>query len=179
MTNKNYNQNNPKRGNATDEFRFGVITFFSQHKVAGNLLMILMILFGAYGLTQMKRQLMPDFGLELITIDVEWSGASAEDVEANIIDAIEPEVRFIDKVEKVVATAYEGRTKMQLFFEADTSMSKALTDVQSAVSRITTFPQDIEKPIVAQVVQRDEVCRIDISGPFSEKTLNKNTILTN
>jgi len=171
MTDKNYNQNNPKRGNATDGLRSGIITFFSQHKVAGNLLMILMILFGAYGLTQMKRQLMPDFGLELITIDVEWSGASAEDVEANIVDAIEPEVRFIDKVEKVTATSYEGRTRMQLFFEADTLMSKALADVQSAVSRITTFPQDIEKPIVTQVIQRDEVCRIDISGPFSDKTL--------
>ena len=48
-------------------------------------------------------------------------------------------------------------------------MTKALTDVQSAVSRITTFPQDIEKPIVTQVLQRDEVCTIDISGPFSEK----------
>ena len=90
MTDKNCNQNSPERGNATDGLRSGIRTFFSQHKVAGNLLMILMILFGAYGLTQMKRQLMPDFGLELITIDVEWSGASAEHVEANIVDAIEP-----------------------------------------------------------------------------------------
>ena len=169
MIDKSYNQKNPERDHSADGLRSGVITFFSQHKVAGNLLMILLILFGVYGLTQMKRQLMPDFGLELIVIDVEWSGASAEDVEANIIDAIEPEVRFIDKVEKVIATSYEGRTKMQLFFEADTTMSKALTDVQSAVSRITTFPQDIEKPIVSQVIQRDEVCRIDISGPFQTR----------
>ncbi|GIT34066.1 MAG: hypothetical protein Ct9H300mP4_03850 [Gammaproteobacteria bacterium] len=132
--------------------------------------MMLLILFGVYGLTQMNRQLMPDFGLELITIDVEWL-VQGEDVEANIIDAIEPEVRFIDKVEKVIATSYEGRTRMQFFFEADTSMSTALADVQSAVSRITTFPQDIEKPIFSQVIQRDEVCRIDISGPFSDKTL--------
>ena len=72
MTDKNYNQNNPKRGNATDGLRSGIITFFSQHKVAGNLLMILMILFGAYGLTQMKRQLMPDFGLELKSLM--WNG---------------------------------------------------------------------------------------------------------
>ena len=120
MTNKNYNPKNPERGHGADGLRPGIITFFSQHKVAGNLLMILLILFGAYGLTQMKRQLMPDFGLELIIIDVEWSGASAEDVETNIIDAIEPEVRFIDKVEKVTATSYESRTRMQLFFEADT-----------------------------------------------------------
>ena len=120
MTDKNYNQINPEKGHSADGLRSGVITFFSRHKVAGNLLMMLVILFGIYGLTQMNRQLMPDFGLELITIDVEWSGASAEDVEANIIDAIEPEVRFIDKVEKVIATSYEGRTRMQLFFEADT-----------------------------------------------------------
>ena len=144
MIDKNYNQNTTERGHGSDALRSGVITFFSRHKVAGNLLMMLLILFGVYGLTQMNRQLMPDFGLELITIDVEWSGASAEDVEANIIDAIEPEVRFIDKVEKVIATSYEGRTRMQLFFEADTSMSTALADVQSAVYRITTFPQDIE-----------------------------------
>ena len=36
MTDKNYNQNNPKRGNATDGLRSGIITFFSQHKVAAD-----------------------------------------------------------------------------------------------------------------------------------------------
>ena len=50
-------------------------------------------------------------------------------------------------------------------------MSKALTDIQSAVARISTFPQDIEKPVISEIVPKDEVCTIDISGPFSNKTL--------
>jgi len=172
MVFKNYSQKNrpinPRDTMAPDR---GIITFFSRHKVAANLLMAILILYGAFGITQLKRQLMPDFGLELISVDVEWQGASAEDIESNIINAVEPEVRFLNGVKEVNSTAFEGRAKMYLSFKESVSMTKALTDVQSAVSRITTFPQDIEKPIVTQVLQRDEVCAIDISGPFSEKTL--------
>ena len=165
---KNTQQNNNSSSNYSNQ---GMIIFFSQHKVAGNLLMALMILFGIFGLSQLKRQLMPDFGIEIVTVNVEWPGASAEDVEENIINAIEPEVRFINDVNDVDSFAYEGRGKVSIGFKQSASMSKALTDVQSAISRISTFPQDIEKPVISQVVQRDEVCRIDISGPFSNKTL--------
>ena len=114
---------------------------------------------------------MPDFGLELISVDVEWQGASAEDVESNVINAIEPEVRFINGVKAVNSSAMEGRASVNISFKEGISMTKALTDVQSSVSRITTFPQEIEKPVITRILQRDEVCRIDISGPFSEKTL--------
>ena len=165
---KNLSQKNSSGSNYSSQ---GIITFFSQHKVAGNLLMALMILFGIFGLSQLKRQLMPDFGIEIVTVNVEWPGASAEDVEENIINAIEPEVRFINDVNDVDSFAYEGRSKVSIGFKQGASMSKALTDVQSAISRISTFPQDIEKPVISQVLQRDEVCRIDISGPFSNKTL--------
>ena len=168
LSQKNRQQNNSSSSNYSSQ---GIITFFSQHKVAGNLLMALMILFGIFGLSQLKRQLMPDFGIEIVTVNVEWPGASAEDVEENIINAIEPEVRFINDVNDVDSFAYEGRGKVSVGFKQSASMSKALTDVQSAISRISTFPQDIEKPVISQVLQRDEVCRIDISGPFSNKTL--------
>tara|TARA_B110000438_G_scaffold115539_1_gene113193 strand:- start:1997 stop:5194 length:3198 start_codon:yes stop_codon:yes gene_type:complete len=169
---KNYSQKNKSAINkyiATPSI--GVIAFFSEHKVAANLLMMLMILFGIFGLSQLKRQLMPDFGIEKIMVSVEWPGASAEDIEENIINAIEPEVRFINDVDDVDSIAYEGRGQIYIGFETGSSMSKALTDIQSAVARISTFPQDIEKPVISEIVPKDEVCTIDISGPFSNKTL--------
>ena len=172
MVFKNYSQKNkpinPRDTMVPDR---GMISFFARHKVAANLLMAVLILYGLFGITQLKRQLMPDFGLELISVDVEWQGASAEDVESNVINAIEPEVRFINGVKAVNSSAMEGRASVNISFKEGISMTKALTDVQSSVSRITTFPQDIEKPVITQILQRDEVCRIDISGPFSEKTL--------
>ena len=41
----------------------GIIAFFVEHKVAANLLMALIVLFGIYVLYHLKRQLMADFGL--------------------------------------------------------------------------------------------------------------------
>jgi len=151
----------------------GIIDFFARHPVAGNLMMVLMILFGIYGLSQLNRQVLPDFTLDIITITVQWPGAATEDVEANILEAIEPEVRFLDKVDRVDSTAFEGRAEVTLTFEDGVDMSKALTDAQAAVARITTFPADIERPVVNQVIQTDDVCRIEITGPFSEQALKR------
>jgi multidrug efflux pump subunit AcrB len=149
----------------------GVISFFAGHPVAGNLLMLLMLMFGFYGLTQLSRQVLPDFELDILAISVQWPGASPEDVEANILEAIEPEVQFLDHVDRVDSTAYEGRADVTVRFDESVNMSKALTDVQAAIARITTFPADIERPVVNQVSETDAVCRIEVSGPFSEQAL--------
>ncbi|MBT8444055.1 MAG: efflux RND transporter permease subunit, partial [Gammaproteobacteria bacterium] len=151
--------------------RRGIISFFATHRVAGNLLMMLMILFGLYGVSNLNRQIIPTFQFDAISITVQWPGSSPEDVEDNIIQAIEPEVRFLDNVDKVDSVAYAGLADIQIEFEENADMSKALTDVQSAIARITTFPIDIEKPIVNQFQNTDMVCKIEISGPFSEAAL--------
>jgi len=149
----------------------GPIAFFATHPVAANLLMALMVMFGLFGTRQLNRQIMPDFDLDIIQISAEWPGASPQDVEENVIEAIEPEVRFIDDVDLVQAKALEGRAEVTITFTENADMSKALTDVQSAIARIRTFPEDIERPVINQISNQDEVCRIEIHGPFSEQAL--------
>ena len=148
-----------------------MISFFVRHPVAGNLLMLLMGIAGIYGLTKLNRQVMPDFNLDLISVSVEWPGASPKDVEANILEAIEPEVRFLDHVSRVTATANEGRAEVQILFDRNVDISKALTDVQAAVARITTFPADTEQPVISEVIPPDLICQIEVSGPYSEQAL--------
>lgn len=149
----------------------GIIPFFANHRVAANLLMVMMILFGLWGVSRLNRQVLPDIELNIVNVVVQWPGASPEDVESNIIEAIEPEVRFIDGVDRVIATAYESRGELRIEFKDGADMSRALADVQSAVSRITTFPADIEEPVVSQFLQVDLVARLLISGPFEERAL--------
>ena len=149
----------------------GVVTFFAIHPVAGNLLMVLLIIFGLFGASNLNRQVMPDFELEMISILVEWPGASPQDVEENIIEAIESEVRFLDDVDRVQSNAFEGRAEITVTYVENARMSKALTDVQSAVTRVTTFPTNIESPVITQVNQSDEVCRLELTGPFPEQAL--------
>ena len=154
----------------SDERR-GIIALFASHRVAGNLLMMLMLLFGVYGVSNLNRQVIPTFTFDVISVTVQWPGSSPEDVEDNIIEAIEPEVRFLDNVDRVDSVAYAGMADVQIRFEENSDMSKALSDVQSAIARITTFPVDIEQPVIVQFQNTDMVCKIEISGPFSEAAL--------
>ena len=149
----------------------GLIGIFVRHPTAPNLLMAVLILLGVFSLLRLNRQFFPTFDLPTITVSVPWPGASAEDVEANIIEVIEPELRFLDDVHEVTSVAREGSGVISIEFDSGADLQKAQSDVEQAVNRITTLPEDSERPIISRSVMWDGVADIAISGPFSEEVL--------
>ncbi|HJP19931.1 MAG TPA: efflux RND transporter permease subunit, partial [Alphaproteobacteria bacterium] len=148
-----------------------LIGLFVRHRNASNLLMVLMLTAGIVAIGRLNTQFFPNIGIDIVSVTVAWPGATAEDVEANIVAAIEPEVRFIDNVDRVVSFAVEGSGSVVIEFEAEADMQSALSDVEAAVGRITTLPEDSERPLVRRIVRYDTISRIVLSGPFSEASL--------
>ena len=149
----------------------GLIALFARHRTAANLLMVLMILFGALGLARMNTQFFPTFGIDWISASVTWPGASAEDVDVNVVAAIEPEVRFLDGVKRVVSQSVEGVGSIIIEFHAGTDLDTALANVENAVGRVETLPEDSEKPVVTRIYTYENIGNVVISGPFSEAAL--------
>lgn len=149
----------------------GLIGLFARHPTAANLLMALMIIAGLFSLHRMNTQFFPDFGIDIVVVSVEWPGAGAEDVDANIVQAIEPEVRFLDGVKRVRSTSVEGRASVVVEFLPDTDMQAALADVETGVGQVTTLPEDSERPEIRRVVRYDTISRVVISGPYPERSL--------
>ncbi len=149
----------------------GLILLFARHRNAANLLMVLMILAGVIGAFRLNTQFFPDFGIDIVTVRVEWPGAGADDVEAKVVAAVEPEVRFLDGVKKVTSFASEGHASIFVEFHPGSDMQAALADVDSAVAGVTTLPADAETPKVSRAVRYDGISRIVISGPYSEASL--------
>ena len=89
-----------------------MIRFFAQHRTAANLLLALMVVCGVTAIGKINRQFFPDFGIDIVSVSVAWPGASASDVEKNIIQSIEPELRFLNGVKNIGSTAYEGRASV-------------------------------------------------------------------
>lgn len=153
--------------------RFSLIRLFASHRTAANLLMILMILVGLFSLRQINTQFFPDFGLDMISISVEWRGASAEDVDSNIIQALDPEVRFLDGVRRVQSSSVEGNGQIVVEFNPGTDMQAALSNIETAVGQVTTLPEDSETPEIRRLVRYDTISRIVISGPYPEASLKE------
>ena len=151
----------------------GLLSFFTRHRTAANLVMLIMFLAGAVGLGRMNTQFFPDFGLDFVLVNVPWPGASASDVDANIVQPIDREVRFLDGVKNVISTSREGSANVLVEFEPGTDMQSALANVETAVAQVTTLPKDSEAPTIQRIVRYDTIGRLLLSGPIDETELKR------
>jgi multidrug efflux pump subunit AcrB len=146
----------------------GLVSTFIRHPNAANLLMVLMILFGAFSIARINTQFFPTIDRPTISIGVAWSGASAEDVETNVLALIEPEVRYISGVDRMTSTAAEGSATVRLEFADGTDMTQAMTDVETAVKAVGNLPEDAEDPTITRSVFFDTVAKLAVFGSADE-----------
>jgi len=146
------------------------ISVFSQHKVAANLLMIIVFIAGLVSLSRLNTQYFPTFALDLITISVEWRGASAEDVEDSSSSRLEQELRTVDFIEKMTSTSSYGMALVTIEFEEGTEMGPALDQVKDKVAQLRNLPTDAEIPEVSLAARYETVAKLMITteGKLSE-----------
>lgn len=148
-----------------------LLALFARHPTAANLILALMLICGLVAATQINRQFFPDFGIDMVTVNITWPGASAADVDENIIQALEPELRFLDGVKRVISSSYEGLANVVVEFDPGHDMQQAYADVEAAVGQVRTLPEDSERPDIRRVIRYETVSRLIISGPFPERSL--------
>jgi len=149
----------------------GLIRSFVRHRVAANILMLLMLAVGLVAAGRLNTQLEPDVSFQVINVGIVWPGASADDIDRSIVEPVYPEVRYLPNVEEVTARSREGVGEFWIEYAQGTDMTQALSQVESAIAAITTLPQGAEDPVITRAENWDPVMDIVISGPMSEMAL--------
>ena len=153
--------------------RGGAIEWMTRHRVAPNLLMLVLVLGGLFMSTRIRQEVFPPFERDTVTVRVLLPGASPEEAERGLVLAIESAVRGLDGVEQVHATAYEGGAFVIVDLLREADRGKLYQDVQQAVGRITTFPEDALEPIVRLVTHRRDVLDMQLYGDVDAWTLRQ------
>ncbi len=138
---------------------------FARHRVAANLLMVMMLLSGVIALQKLNVQFFPNFELDQISVSTVWSGASSEDIETGITLPLEQRLRSIDHLKEFSSTSTTGVSGITLEFDENSNMTFALDEVRKQVDDFANLPGDAENPKVAQQVRYESVARLLISGP--------------
>lgn len=105
-------------GSGTAPPRRGVIGFFVHHRLAANLVMLVMLLGGTLALTRMNVQFFPTFALDVVSVRVVWSGASAEDIEQGITNPLEQRLRSVQGLKKMTSTSAQSVLSITLELRA-------------------------------------------------------------
>ncbi len=145
--------------------RSDLLGFFAHHKVAANLLMIMMISGGLFALQQLTVRYFPRFDLDRIRVSVVWSGASAEDVETGITIPLEQNLKSIDNLRKISSTSTQGVSTITLELVEGTDTIDALNQVKQKVDEFRNLPAEAEEPSVMNVARYELVARLLLYGP--------------
>ncbi|HRX81214.1 MAG TPA: efflux RND transporter permease subunit, partial [Pirellulaceae bacterium] len=137
-----------------------------ENSPAMNTLMLVVMLVGTASLFMMRREVFPEFDLEIALISVPYPGASPSEVEEGICQKLEEAVRSINGIKKQTAIAQEGGGHLVLELENNVSnVQKILSDIRSEVDRIPSFPELAEDPEVQQITLRQVAIRVGLLGP--------------
>ena len=149
------------------------IRWFANNPVAANLLMILMLLAGAFGVLSTNQEEFPNFDIRAVNINVPYLGAAPEEVERGVCIRIEEAIEGVEGIEKLFSTATEGFCNVSVQLYTHTDEIQALNEIKSLVDGINSFPVETEKPIVSKLAMTRRVVQIALSGDTDERTLKE------
>lgn len=150
-----------------------LITYFIKYPVAGNTLMILILLFGWFGLQSWKKNFFPVSESRILKIETVYPGSSPEEIEKGIVLKIEDNLRGITGIEQINSVSQENSGVITVEVERSYSTDLVLQDVKNAVDRIPSFPDGMEPPVIYKQESRNFAISFSLSGDVSLNTLKK------
>nr|WP_163502344.1 efflux RND transporter permease subunit [Halomonas socia] len=152
--------------------RRGPIAWMVHHGVAPNLLMLLLIVGGLMASLTIKKEVFPDFDIEVVQISVSYPGATPEEVEQSILLPVEAELADIEGIDEVTATASEGSASLRATLIDGVEVMRVYQDIQQAVNAITTLPAAADPPRINLAGRSRSVLRLQVHGNVSDRALH-------
>ena len=149
----------------------GTIAWFAHNTVAANLLMAFLVCAGLLAAFNVTSEIFPEITLDRITVEVPYLGAAPEEVEEAVCVRIEEAIQGIDGIKQIISTSSEGMGTVMVEIELGADARRVLDDIKTRVDAIDTFPEETEKPIVREMIARNQVIDLAVSGSADENSL--------
>jgi multidrug efflux pump subunit AcrB len=122
----------------------GLTAYFLKYPVAVNTVMVLILLFGFFGLKATRSSLFPEVESRTIQVQVIHPGASPEEVEEGVVLRIEDDLKGVSGVEMLSSVSQENGGVITVEVRKGFDTDEVLQDVKNAVDRIPTLPDGME-----------------------------------
>jgi multidrug efflux pump len=137
------------------------------------LILALVLIAGSIAYLTIPKEADPDVAIPIIYIVIPHDGISAQDAERLLVRPMEKELRNVEGLKEMRASAREGQATITLEFEAGFDSDRALNDVREKVDIAKVeLPDDSDEPTVNEVnVALFPVILVTLSGDVDERTL--------
>jgi hydrophobic/amphiphilic exporter-1 (mainly G- bacteria), HAE1 family len=143
-----------------------IVSWTVRNMPAMNTLVIAILLVGAMAFVSMRREVFPEFELEIVLVTVPYPGATPEEVEEGICQKVEEACRSVTGIKKITSVAQEGMGFCVFELQDNVKdVQKTLGEIRSEVERIPSMPELAEDPKVEQVTLRTPAIKVGVLAP--------------
>ncbi|MGB3329428.1 MAG: efflux RND transporter permease subunit, partial [Thermomicrobiales bacterium] len=128
------------------------------------LLTLLIVLAGAFGVTQLRSELLPNFEIPIITVITVQPGAGPETVDSSISRPISDALTGIQGMKSVQTQSSEGFSVVIAEFNYGQDMAKAQQNISEAVTNVA-LPTGVAQPKIQRInLQQFPVIQLAITS---------------
>ncbi len=110
---------------------------------------LFVVLFGVVSLLRLPIQLTPDVTKEEITVDTRWNGASSHEIEREVIEEQEEQLKGVQGLERMFSQSSFGSGKIILRFPAGTDTDASLLLVSNRLNQVKEYPEETDEPVLS------------------------------
>lgn len=109
---------------------------------------LLLVIFGLLSLSRLPIQLTPNIDRPTISISTGWRAAAPSEVESEIVEPQENQLRDVPGLVRMTATASQGRGSINLEFDVGADLNRSLIEVINRLNQVPRYPADATEPTV-------------------------------
>src|SRR6187431_104196 len=121
---------------------------FVQNPVKVTVGVILVLLFGILAMFRLPMQLTPEVEIPTLTIETMWPGASPQEVEQEIVQEQEEQLKSVEGVRKMSSESMDSMGRVTLEFPVGADMQEAMIKVNTKLAQVPNYPEDAREPVI-------------------------------
>ncbi|MEI8672971.1 efflux RND transporter permease subunit [Vibrio sp. SA48] len=148
-----------------------MISFFARHATGANVLMVAILLLGAFALPKLQKDTFPITQTKEIEIRVSYPGASPSEVVEEICTPLEEAVDKLNGIKELTCDARENMAIGNAEIDDGENIDALTSDIQQQVNSISDFPDRVEQITVTKLDRIATVASVAITGNMSTNDL--------
>ena len=141
-----------------------MISYFTRHPNASNLLMIAAVILGVFALPGMERETFPEFAPSKVTVSVIYPGASAADVDEQVCQELDDTLNAVSGLDDLECLSVDGKATATLTLVDGGDIAQFYNDILSLSSNLQNLPDEAEEPGVSIAGQNETIALLAVSG---------------
>ena len=129
-----------------------MLKFFVRRPITTLMFVLVWVVLGLVSFPNMNIERTPPLDLPMVTATFIYPGASAEEIESQIIRRAEDAMSEVSEVKKIISYGYENSAFVIAEFNLGVNVNDKASEVKNKIdSLISEFPDDMEQPVVEKL----------------------------